>query len=123
MEEPAREGLALELEGVEYNVYITRELNRATPPDQAYYTGPAAAGRDLYGVFLQACNRDRREADRRRFFKVTDNQGNEFLPSTLPRTTRSRTRTRAPARRVHPAGGPRRQLGPALRRCCCSSCR
>ena len=36
VDEPAREGLALELEGVEYNVFITRQLNPDIQPDEAY---------------------------------------------------------------------------------------
>src|ERR687897_3476540 len=57
VDEPAREGLALELDGVDYNVFITRQLNTAVPPDDAYYDGPEAETEDtLYGVFLQACN-------------------------------------------------------------------
>jgi uncharacterized lipoprotein YehR (DUF1307 family) len=36
VEEPAREGLALPLGGVEYNVFITRQLNPKIPPDDAF---------------------------------------------------------------------------------------
>ena len=59
VEEPAREGLALELEGIEYNVFITRELNPRVAPDDAYVEADTEPGKDetLYGVFLQACNR------------------------------------------------------------------
>ena len=47
VDEPAREGLALELEGVDYNVFITRQLNTKIPPDDAYFDGPEAdEGRD-----------------------------------------------------------------------------
>jgi hypothetical protein len=86
VEEPAREGLALNMAGVDYNVYITRELNPAVPPDEAYWAGPPAAkGETLYGVFLSACNRTDELQDTAAFFTVTDNQHNEFKPETLPR--------------------------------------
>ena len=44
----------------------------------------AKRGETLYGVFLQACNREggtHQTADR---FKIVDNQGNEFEPEPLP---------------------------------------
>jgi hypothetical protein len=86
VDEPAREGLAIELGGVEYTVFITRQLNPAIPPDDAYYTGPPP-GRDetLYGVFVQACNKTDEEQVTTDFFTVTDNQDNEFEPEPLPR--------------------------------------
>ena len=57
VEEPAREGLAIDIGGINYNVFITRQLNLGIVPDKAYYEGPAAKpGNALYGVFLQACN-------------------------------------------------------------------
>ncbi len=85
VDEPAREGLALELDGLTYNVFITRQLNTAIPPDNAYYDGPPA-DRDetFYGVFIQACNRTDKTQTPTDFFKVKDNQNNEFLPVTLP---------------------------------------
>jgi hypothetical protein len=87
--EPAREGLALDLGGIDYNVFITRQLNTAIPPDDAYYEGPPPPrGQTFYGIFLQACNqgkRPRRTADR---FHVEDSQGNRFEPVELPETNR-----------------------------------
>ena len=57
VDEPAREGLAIDVGGIDYNVFITRQLNLAIPPDKAYYEGPPAKpGNALYGIFLQACN-------------------------------------------------------------------
>ena len=83
-DEPAREGLAINVAGVDYNVFTTRELNLKIPPDKAYYTGPAAPpGQVLYGVFIKACavgERTRTTSD----FKVTDNQGNVYRPKILP---------------------------------------
>ena len=84
VDEPAREGLALELDGVDYNVFITRQLNPEIAPDNTYYTGPEPPPDEtLYGVFIQACNNSddsRRSAED---FKVVDNQGNEFEPEEL----------------------------------------
>ena len=87
VEEPAREGLAIDVGGINYNVFITRQLNLGIAPDKAYYQGPAAKpGNALYGVFLQACNisedEDRTTTDH---FVVEDNQGNEFEPIELPK--------------------------------------
>jgi hypothetical protein len=85
VDEPAVEGLALDLDGLDYNVFITRELNLETPPDNAYFDGPEPKkGETLYGVFIQVCNNSN---DTRRMvddFTITDNQGNEFEPETLP---------------------------------------
>jgi hypothetical protein len=85
VDEPAREGLALELGGVEYNVFITRQLNPSIPPDNAYYAGPGAPrGETLYGIFIQVCNNSDEAHDTATTFIVTDNQGNEFEPEELP---------------------------------------
>src|SRR5688500_9587940 len=56
--EALREGLAVKVGGIEYTVYITRELNPALPDDRGYWQGEEAEpGFALYGVFIQACNR------------------------------------------------------------------
>ena len=86
VDEPAREGLALELQGIEYNVFITRELNPKITPDRAYVkagTEPGT-GETLYGVFLQACNRTHETHQSVGAFKIVDNQGNKFEPEDLP---------------------------------------
>jgi hypothetical protein len=85
VDEPAREGLALELGGVDYNVFITRQLNPAIPPDDAYYDGPEPAQDEtLYGVFIQVCNNSGEPRETADTFLVVDNQGNEFEPEELP---------------------------------------
>ena len=57
--DPAREGIAAELDGVDYEVFITRELNLFDPEDKQYYRGPPAPpGSAYYGVFLRACALD-----------------------------------------------------------------
>jgi hypothetical protein len=84
VEEPAREGLAVEMEGVDYNVFITRQLNPRIPPDDAYITEEAPPGEVLYGVFLEACNVTDEPREVASTFSLHDNQGNKFEPEPLP---------------------------------------
>jgi uncharacterized protein YndB with AHSA1/START domain len=80
-DEPAREGLAIGLDGIDYNVFITRQLNPAIPPDDTYYAGGEPdPDETLYGVFIQACNNSDRPRETAEDFRVVDNQGNEFEP-------------------------------------------
>jgi hypothetical protein len=86
VDEPAREGLRLPLDGIEYNVFITRELNPRITPDKSYVdpgTEPDAKT-TLYGVFLQTCNRGTDSKETADTFRIVDNQGNEFEPEPLP---------------------------------------
>ncbi len=87
VDEPAREGLTLDVGGLEYTVFITRELNPSITPDKALYGGPPAAkDRALYGVFLTVCNpEDAGESlIATEDFVVEDNQGTQFEPVDLP---------------------------------------
>jgi hypothetical protein len=84
VDEPAREGLALELDGVTYNVFITRQLNPRVAPDWAYVTEEPPPGETLYGVFIQACNHSDEPHETVENFVVKDNQENEFEPEELP---------------------------------------
>jgi hypothetical protein len=85
VDEPAREGLALDLDGLDYNVFITRELNIRIPPDDAYFDGPEAKKDEtLYGVFIQVCNNSEDARQTVDDFRIKDNQGNEFEPEELP---------------------------------------
>jgi hypothetical protein len=84
VDEPAREGLALELDGVDYNVFITRQLNPRVPPDGAYVTDDAPPGETLYGVFIQVCNHSDEAHETVSDVVVKDNQENEFEPEELP---------------------------------------
>jgi hypothetical protein len=84
VDEPAREGLALELDGVDYNVFITRQLNPRVAPDGAYVTDEAPPGETLYGVFIQVCNNSDEAHETVSDFIVKDNQENEFEPEELP---------------------------------------
>jgi hypothetical protein len=81
-----REGLAFPVESVDYNVFITRELNLRIPEDKAYFKGPEP-GKDqlLYGVFLQACNNTEQSQQTADAFFITDNQENRFDPVPLPK--------------------------------------
>jgi hypothetical protein len=84
VDEPAREGLAIDVGGIDYDVYITRELNLRIPPDSAYYNGkPAAKNHALYGVFLKTCNNGSKPRMTASTFSVEDNQGNTFKPIEL----------------------------------------
>jgi len=81
--DPAREGIAAELDGVDYEVFITRELNLRDPEDKQYYRGPPAPpGSGLYGVFLRACALDdlKREAATAGKIKAVDIRGKEYKP-------------------------------------------
>ena len=85
----SREGLPERVGGIDYNVYITRELNLRDVEDSGYYKGAEAGkGFALYGVFLTACNPEE-EADTPNVpsasdFTVVDTQGNRFKPLSLP---------------------------------------
>jgi hypothetical protein len=115
VDEPAREGLALPLEGIDYNVFITRQLNPAIPPDSAYVeAGEPPPGETLYGVFLQACNPSNDEtATSVDEFKIVDNQGNEFEPEELPEDNAFAYHPRELApKECIPEAGSVAQLGP-----------
>ncbi len=79
--EEVREGLDVEVDGVGYNVFITRQLNIKQPPDDDFYNGPEPKpGRVLYGVFIKVCNiTDVNRMPISRFI-VEDTDGNEYRP-------------------------------------------
>jgi hypothetical protein len=84
-EEPHREGLALPLEGITYNVFITRQLNLQDVEDQGYTEGvpQAPPGSTYYGVFLEACNVSEESLETTDSFRIVDTAGNEFEPLHL----------------------------------------
>lgn len=86
VEEPAREGLSVDIGGVDYNVFLTRQLNLSITPDKDYYEGPAAKpGNTLYGIFIRVCNPSEDDTlESASEIVVTDNQGEEFEPIELP---------------------------------------
>ena len=84
-EEAKREGLEVDLGGIAYNVFITRQLNPRIAPDNDYYRGPEPPpGFVLYGVFLQVCNHSDGPREAARDFKIVDTRGSEFEPEELP---------------------------------------
>jgi hypothetical protein len=84
IDEPAREGLAIEIGGIDYTVFITRQLNPRITPDKAYVTEQAPPGEALYGIFLKACNISTDKRSTASEFTVKDNQDNTFDPEPLP---------------------------------------
>jgi hypothetical protein len=81
----SREGLPERVGGIDYNVYITRELNLRDVEDSGYYKGPEAPpGFALYGVFLTACNPEESATSPNvpaaSDFTVIDTQGKRFKP-------------------------------------------
>jgi hypothetical protein len=82
-----REGAPEKVGKLEYNVYITRELNLKDVEDSGYYQGAEAPpGYALYGVFLTACNPGSGSIQAAGDFTVVDSQGNRFKPLPLPLT-------------------------------------
>lgn len=82
----AREGIAAELDGIDYEVFITRELNTFDPEDEQYYRGPPAPpGSAYYGVFLRACALEdlERTVDTSSAIKLVDIRGQEYRPLPL----------------------------------------
>jgi hypothetical protein len=112
---PDREGKSITIGGLEYTVYITRELNLKITPDQAFYNGPEAPpGQTYYGVFLQVCNTGGAPKPSADTFKVTDNQGNEFQPTpTDPKNPFDYKARTLPKDECIPQAGSVAQLGPA----------
>lgn len=113
--EPVREGLGVELGGLTYTVYITRQLNLKNEQDKGYYQGEdAKPGRELYGVFLQACNRGDEEQVASRSFEIEDTQGNVFQPRGAdPDNPFMWHGGPVPPENCEPARGSLAQLGPA----------
>ena len=127
MDEPAREGLALELDGVDYNVFITRQLNTAIPPDDAYYGGPPPRQDEtLYGVFIQACNRTDEDQRPDRLLQGHGQPAQRVQAESRCRADNPfayRARELAPDECI-PRGRQRRRSSARPRpRCCCSGCR
>lgn len=82
--EPKREGLGVEVGGIKYTVFLTRQINQHLASDRGFYPGPEPRpGFTYYGVFIKVCNEGedfKRPVDE---FKVKDSAGNEFEPVEL----------------------------------------
>lgn len=86
-DEAKREGLGVEVGGLTYRVYITRQINPRDAEDRAYWQGPdAPPGTTYYGVFLSVCNEGKQPLTPVGDFTVVDNQGNTFKPLPLKTT-------------------------------------
>jgi hypothetical protein len=83
--ETVPEGLSTPLGGLRYTVFLTRQLNLANEEDKGYLPGAKEAppGKGLYGVFLEACNKGKKDAVASSSFEITDTQGNTFEPTDL----------------------------------------
>jgi len=70
----AKEGEPLELDGLAYNIQITRELNRFSPEDSAYLQGAPELrrGQEYLGVFMQISNEGDETAAVPEGFRVID---------------------------------------------------
>ena len=85
LHEPVREGLSVPLEGLDYTVFITRQLNLRDPEDKGYYAGDEAGpGKALYAVFVEACNDGKAPVQASQEFEIHDAQGGVFHPKVLP---------------------------------------
>ena len=87
-EEAVREGLGVNVAGLKYTVYLTRQLNQHDAEDRGYYQGPEPKpGFTYYGVFIHVCNEKGgtfRTPVEPETLIVKDNQGNEFEPLPAP---------------------------------------
>lgn len=82
-----REGLAVPVDGVRYNVYISRLINPRDPEDRQYYPGPdPKPGKMLFGVFIQACapSGAGKPLMTTRTLSIEDILGDTFEPIQLP---------------------------------------
>jgi hypothetical protein len=87
----AREGVPEKVGKLDYNVYITRELNLKDVTDAGYYQGTEAPpGSALYGVFITVCNPEEQAGTpsipAATDFTIVDTQGNRFKPRAVPET-------------------------------------
>jgi hypothetical protein len=111
--EPAREGLILRLGGLDYNVFITRQLNTRVTPDMAYTTEQAPPGQALWGVFIKVCNNSGESHRSSEDFAIVDNQENRFEPEELPEDNQFAYHARTLSRNeCIPEAGSVAQLGP-----------
>lgn len=84
--EPRREGLALPLDGVAYEVLLTRQINPHDVEDMGYLREeiePPPPGQTFYGVFVQACNITEEPQRTASSFRMVDTTGAEFEPVEL----------------------------------------
>jgi hypothetical protein len=90
-ESPEPEGQPVNVGGLSYTVFITRELNLRDPEDHDYYQGPEAPpGFNYYGVFIQVCNDVNHTHGGASIpvnnFRIIDTQNRQYYPTRLPAT-------------------------------------
>jgi hypothetical protein len=79
--EPAIEGLSETLAGVDYAVFLTRQMNLADPEDRGYTDlDEPPPGSTYYVSFIQVCNRSEEAHPTATEIEVEDSQGNVFEP-------------------------------------------
>ena len=89
-ESPQPEGENVIVNGLTYNVFITRELNVRDPEDHGYYAGPEAPPGFVYlGVFIQVCN-DYNHVPHASTpvnnFRVVDTEDHQYNPVQIPQS-------------------------------------
>jgi hypothetical protein len=85
---PTVEGLPVKIGGLDYTVFITRQLNVRDAEDRDYYPNAPdlPPGSAYFGVFVEVCNNHSGgpaltpTSD----FKIVDTQGGVYTPSPLP---------------------------------------
>ncbi len=81
-------GYYVKLDGISYQLQISRELNQYSTEDHQYLVGlPAGSGPDAqhiwYGVFLWAINDSHQVRQTSDTFKIVDTEGNVYRPVAL----------------------------------------
>lgn len=81
-EETHVEGEPVEVDGLSYNVQLTRFLNPGDPEDSSYLAGepPAPPGKQYLGVFMVIENETSGPARVAREMTVADTRGNPYRP-------------------------------------------
>ena len=80
-------GVYISLNGLDYQLQVSRELNPFSPEDHGYLTGlaatPPTAQQIWYGVFLRALNASHQSRTTAASFDIRDTQGNVYYPTPL----------------------------------------
>ncbi len=111
---PHREGLALPLDGVNYNVFLTRQLNLADPEDSDYVDlDPAPPGSTYYGVFMEACNITEDNVTTAETLFATDALGERYEPLDIEESNFAYESAELEPGECVPATGSLADYGPA----------
>lgn len=78
------DGVYVRLNGIDYQMQVSRELNRFSSEDHGYLAGvgnhPPSPQEIWYGVFLRAVNKSNRPQQSAGTFDIRDTQGNVYYP-------------------------------------------